>query len=439
MTASLLSGPAQGIFDDAVSDNNTAREETLFSLGGFTRASAWFGGDDYDYASLFGEFALQGRISGNSLAMYGDIRVSEGTWFGERETRVRVREAYAGLRWDRADLFVGQQVVAWGRTDGFNPVDNISPRDYFLLSSDPDDQLEGNFMLRSRLRPVPGTELEIIAIPFYKPSVYRYDLFDMDDGVVFADAATPEASFSNGSLAARLTAELPSAGFSFSYFSGYAPFYGFNLDGFSFLPEPEITYRPEMYRKRAPGFDMSVVAGSNIFRLETAYNITTAYQENIHIPNPELYYVAAAERSIGGINTIFQYIGKYVSDFTPLEEPAPPDMQNPLDLLRWASESVIHGTELYNRRIFLQQEEFNHALFLALSRSFYYEELRVELSGYYNITSEEYFIRPEIRWSARDGMLVNAGAHIMKGPEESIFNMAGKVLGGFFAGIRMSF
>ena len=30
MTASLLSGLAQGIFDDAVSDNNTDREDALF-------------------------------------------------------------------------------------------------------------------------------------------------------------------------------------------------------------------------------------------------------------------------------------------------------------------------------------------------------------------------------------------------------------------------
>ncbi|TVR69170.1 MAG: hypothetical protein EA408_12940, partial [Marinilabiliales bacterium] len=136
---------------------------------------------------------------------------------------------------------------------------------------------------------------------------------------------------------------------------------------------------------------------------------------------------------------IFQYIGKYIADYSAIDRPPLPDMQDPADLLRWASESVIYESELYNRRIFLQQEEFNHAMFLSLSRSFFYEELRVEFSSYYNFTSEEYLIRPELKWSARDGMLISAGAQIMRGPDESIYNMAGKVLGGFFAGIRMSF
>ena len=440
MPGSLLCATAQGIFEEALESNDTvAAHNGIFSLGGYSRASAWFGGDTYDYASLFGEFALQGRISGNRVFLSSEVRFADGLSFGNRETRVQVREAYAGIRWDRADVFVGNQIVTWGRTDGFNPVDNISPRNYFLLSTDPDDQLEGNFMLRTRLRPAPHTELEVIAIPYYKPSVYRYDLFEMDESVSFTRALLPEESFRNGTVAMRLTTELPTVGFSFSYFSGYDPFYGFDIDSYSFLPEPEIVYRPDFFRKHSPGFDMSLLAGAMIIRLEATYNITSGYSENIYIPNPELYLVAAAERSISGVNAVFQYIGKHISDYTPIDPPAPPDMQDPADLLRWASQSVIYESELYNRRIFLQQEELNHALFLALSRSFLYEEIRAEISAYYNITSEEYLVRPELKWSARDGMLISAGAHIMKGPEESIFNMAGKVLGGFFAGIRMSF
>ncbi len=432
--------PGQGLFEEALNGGipENSYQET-FSLNGYGGGAAYFGGEDFDYGSLFGEFVLQGRISGGGAFLFGDVRFRDGLFFGERDTRVQLKEAYAGIRWRNADVFLGNQIVRWGRTDGFNPTDNINPHDYFLLTADPDDQLIGNFMLRTRIRPFTNTELEVIAIPFYKPSVYKYELFDMGGGVRFTDNILPGADFSNGSFAARLNIELPSLGFALSYFRGYDPFYGFGLESAGFLPEIDFVYRPEVYRKDALGFDMSMSAGSWIVRLEAAYNITSDYRYNMHIPNPDLYYVGALERSIAGVNTIFQYIGKYVADFNPLEQPALPDPDDPMDRYRYALETVAYESTLYNRRIFQQQEDFNHALFVSLSRLFMYEEVRVEFSAYYNITSEEYFIRPELTWNARDGLQISAGAYFMNGPDDSIYHMAGSVLGGFFTGIRMSF
>ena len=430
----------QGIFEEAVEGDDFADiTDKTFSYGGYSRASAWFGGENYDYASVFGEFAMQGRISGNNMFLWADVRFADGMFFGERESLVNLREAYAGIRWENVDVYLGNQIVRWGRTDGFNPVDNISPRNHFFLSTDPDDQLKGNFMLRTRIRPLPSTELEVVAIPYYEPSVYRYDLFEMDEGVTFNEGVLPEASFSNGSVGMRLTTELPSVGLSLTYFTGYDPFYGFDLESYTLFPEREINYRPRYYRKNSPGIDMSFTAGQAIFRLEAAYNITSGYSNQIYIPNPEIYYVGAIESSFWGINTILQYIGKYVLDYQFVDGPAPPDMQNPVDIYRWAVETVSHESEMYNRRIFQQQEEMNHAMFLSFSRSFLYEELRAEVTTYYNITSEEYLIRPEIKWNARDGMMISAGAQFMNGPDVSIYNMAGKVLGGFFTGISVSF
>ncbi|MFO7923027.1 MAG: hypothetical protein R6U58_04980 [Bacteroidales bacterium] len=431
---------AQGIFTDALSAADSADQSArTASLNGYARGAAYFGGDDYDYASLFGEFALQGRISGQTAFLYGDVRIRDGLFFGDRESHFELKEAYAGIRWNRADLFLGTQIVRWARTDGFNPVDNINPVDYFFLSPDPDDQLTGNFMLRTSVRPFRNTEVEIIAIPFYKPSVYKYDLFDMGEGVSFSEGVLPETGFINGTVAARVNVELSSAGFAFSYFRGYDPFYGFKLNDVAFLPDIDIEYRPEMYRKDALGFDMSLVADPWIMRIESSYNVTDDYHAQMHIPNPELYYVGALERSIGRVNTIFQYIGKYIIDFEQLKEPVLYDPDDPLDLYRYAFETVTYESTLYNRRIFRQQEKMNHAVFVSLSASFLYEELRTGFSASYNITSDEYFIRPEVKWNARDGMQISAGAHIMKGPDDSIYDMAGKVLGGFFTGIRMAF
>ncbi len=431
---------AQGIFEDALSDPESEDiTPEAFSLNGYARGSVYFVGDEFDYSGLFGEFALQGRLSGEGVFLYGDVRFRDGLFFDQRKSRVEVKEAYTGIRWDNADIFLGNQIIRWGRTDGFNPVDNINPRDYFFMTPDPDDQLIGNFMLRTRFRPFNNSELEIIAIPFYKPSVYRYEYFEMGEEADFAEGILPDAAFGNSSVAARFDVELPAIGFAFSYFRGYDPFYGFDIKSVSLIPEPEIIFMPDYYKKNAAGFDMAMAADPWIVRFESVYNITTDYRDNMHIPNPEIYYVGGLERRIGNVNAIFQYIGKYVMKFDPVEQPVLQDPLDPEDLYRYALETVSYEAAMYNRRIFLQQEEFNHALFVSLSRSFLYEEIRTEFSAYYNITSEEYFIRPELTWNARDGMQISAGAYFMKGPDDSIYDMAGRVLGGFFTGIRMAF
>lgn len=431
---------AQGLFEGATAEAGPEDQpEQLLSLSGYARGAAHLGGDDYDYGALFGEFSLRGRLAGEGAFLFADVRFRDGLFFNERQSLVEVREAYAGLRWNNADIFLGNQIVSWGRTDGFNPTDNINPRNYFFLSPEPDDQLIGNFMIRSRIRPVRNTELEVIAIPYYKPSVYRYELFDMGYGVRFAGTVLPEAGFRNGAVAARFNVELPSIGFSFSFFSGYDPFYGFSLEEADFLPEPDIEYRPRVYRKDAPGIDMALPVRSWIIRFESALNLTKDYADNMHIPNPDLYLVGGLERDIAGFNAIIQYLGRYVIDYEPLAVPVLTDINDPEALYRYAIEMVHYESALYNRRIFQQQEEFNHALFMNLSRSFFYEEIRTEFSAWYNFTSEEYFIRPGVDWYARDGLRISAGAFFMKGPEGSVYDMAGKVLGGLFLGLRMAF
>jgi hypothetical protein len=182
---------AQGIFEQA-QGQPTGRENTLFSLTGCARGRAWGASDQLDNSNLFGELALKGSIGTQGTFLKADVRLREGIFLGERKTIVEVKEAFAGYQGRMVDFYLGNQIVQWGRTDGFNPTNNLSPNNYFMLTTDPNDQRMGNFMIRSKLRPFSQTELEIVAIPVFKPSVYRYDLFDLGEGVRFDDANLPE-------------------------------------------------------------------------------------------------------------------------------------------------------------------------------------------------------------------------------------------------------
>ena len=60
---------------------------------------------------------------------------------------------------------------------------------------------------------------------------------------------------------------------------------------------------------------------------------------------------------------------------------------------------------------------------LTLNKSFAYDTWNVELTGYYNITSKEYMIRPKITWRATDALSLSVGASYMNGPEKSVFRL----------------
>ncbi len=350
---------------------------------------------------------------------------------------MELKEAYAGFSKNWFEINIGNQIVSWGRADGFNPTNNITPNNYFLLTYEPDDQKMSNFLIQTKFNLSPSFNFEIIAIPFYLPSIYKYELFNIQEGVNYLPIETPEVNLENGSLAGKFNVEHPFIGFSASYFTGFDPYYGFGIKDFTLSPL-QINYYPKPYHKQTFGFDFTLPVKSWILRCELAYNKTEDYKENMHIPNPDLYYVAGLEKSVFETTVILQYIGKYTFHFEELSKPTLGGF-TPEDFYQYGMEMIPYESTIYNRKIFNQQEETNHAAMLSLNRSFFYETLSSELSGYYNFTSEEYLVRGQIKWNIADNITANLGAHFMFGPDNSIYNMSGKVINGVFTGLEVNF
>ncbi len=434
---------AQGLFERSTDSTSAESIANQILLSGYIRGSAYGGGETFDYTSVFGEFCLQGKWSGNKTFLFSDIRFRSGLNLGDEYAAIQIKEAYAGYSSVKLDVFLGNQIVTWGRTDGFNPTNSVSPNDYFFLTANPDDQKLSSFMLRTRYRISDKIDADLIGIPYFVPSVYRYDLFNLGQYgalVNFASPAMPEKSFKNGSVAVRLNAELSKIGFSVSWFRGYDPFYGFNVLPIDWtISDISITNSATPYLKNTFGADFAIPAGAWIFRGEMAYNQTRGYDTAFYIPAPGLTYVAGIERTIGGITVILQYVGKIVTDFIGLQEPVMGDQTDPLAIIQYADAMVCYESAQFNRKLFNQQEESNHALSLSLTRSFAHDNWNAELTGYYNITSEEYLIRPKITWKATDALSLSAGGYYMNGPEASIFNYSKPILNGAFIELIANF
>lgn len=432
---------AQSLFEEAANTSEkTIKNVGGFQLEGFVRGSIFGGGKTYDLTTTFAELSLQGKFESGNAFLKSDVRFRKGVAFNENMPLIVLKELYAGYRGNKFDVLLGNQIITWGRAEGFNPTDNITPRDYFFLTADPDDQKKPDFLLRFKFRIIPEIELDVIGVPFFTASDYRYHLFDMGNQVRFADDILPARAIENGTVAARLNFNFPVAGWSVSYFRGYDPFHGFDVTSVDWSTGlPQITNASKAYLKTCLGADFEIPMGAVIVRGETAYNITDRPNDEMYIPLSDFSYVAGIEAGFSGFTFIGQYIGKYTPDFVDLIVPVLVDPSNPLAQMQYANATIDYENRLFNRRIFYQQKKSNHAVSLTMIKSLGYEAWEIETTGYYNLTSKEWMVRPKINWKINDALTASFGGNIMIGDNKTLFGYASDVMNGAFVQMKAGF
>lgn len=430
----VLYTPAQGLFDAASASSKQ------INLNGYARGSIWGLGEEYDYTTAFGEFCLQSSYSTPNVALFADVRFRSGIFFNEPATIFELKEAYASYRPGSFAFTLGQQIVNWGTTDGFNPTNNITPNNYFVLTANPDDQKIANFLLRSSWQISQKISWETIVIPVYKPSVYRYELFNLGKNSTFGKAQNPEVNFKNGTLATRLSFELKGISFSTSWFNGYDPFYGFGIDNIEWTAMgPNTNYSAAYYRKNIVGLDIEIPLKHLIFRSEIASNFVDKSKDQIHLPNNGVSAVGAIEIPKGNFLLLLQYIGSFTFNYAELIKPvAEHELPQPQQM-QYAEELIRYETAQFNRQIFHQQEEWNHAFSLTARQMLAYQTLELEATGYYNITSEEWMLRPNINWKANQSIRLTVGAQLMNGETGTVFHHASKIMNGVFVELKTVF
>jgi hypothetical protein len=436
----VFSLSAQQFF--ASDDNETLNESnnTPLKLNGYVRGSVFGNGIVHDFSYVFSEISLQNSLNYGKAHFKSDIRLRKGRFFDEEKLILQPKELFAGISSKKIDVLFGYQIVNWGRTDGFNPTNNISPIDYFFLSAEPDDQKESNLMLRLKYRFNLQTELELIGIPFYAASNYRFDLFDMEKNVQFTDTKLPERKLKNGTLAARMNFELPAAGWSLSFFDGFDPFHGYDLESVNWSNgQARLFNTPTPYRKTTLGAEAAVPTDNFIFRCEAAYNKTKNPENKMYIPETDLSLVVGVETQLEGTTVIGQYIGKIIPDFEAMSLPSFPNTPDPNAQMLYALQMMQYENRSMNRLIFQQQKKTNHAVSLSLIKSFGYDALEAELSAYYNFTSSDLMIRPKLVWKMGDDVSATFGGVYMNGKNKSLFTYTSDVLSGAFVQLKVSF
>jgi len=415
----------QGLFEEAEKSKD---QEKAYEMNGFLRSTLYLGKvperNLAETKSGYGEFSLKLKASKKSFgSAFAEVRFRKGYEFNDDVSELNIREAYVSTYFGPFDFRIGHQIVVWGRADGINPTDNITPKNMLVRSPDEDDRREANFLLRTFFNALP-VRIELIWVPVFRSSVVPTNLIPFPPGINLGDPDYPDAKLKNSAIAAKLNLELASFDCSLSYFNGFNPFSGVN----AILTGQEMTVFLKPYRIHVFGADFSTTLAGFGLRGEVAYRDPDESYSFSYIPNPEFHFVMGFDKEFSGnLSVIMQYIGRHVLDFSPLAPPPIPSLIPAYEL------------ELKNRIITSQQYEVSHSLSCRLGWNLLHETMNLEIVGLANLTTEEFLIRSKMAYDITDALTFTLGGELYAGPEDTLFDFIQDHLSSLFAELRISF
>jgi hypothetical protein len=428
MTASVS---GQELFEGATDKE----KDRPFDLNGYVRGTLYMGKDldnnEAEIKSGYGELSF--KVATRKLSFgdaFAEIRFRKGNEYDADVSEVNVREAYVNLYAGRFDFRVGHQVVVWGRADGVNPTNNITPQNLLIRSPDEDDRREGNFLIRSYYNVHP-LRLEMVWIPYFKSSYIPTTLIPLPPGITRIDPDFPDNNLKNSAFALRLNLVLASIDGSVSYFNGHylTPGISGNIPE-TFTPTLSLDVYQKSYRAHVVGADFqTTVAGSFGLRGEVAYKSPHEdYQSLVYVPNPDLQYIVGMDKEFrGNFSLILQYIGRFVFSFEELISPV-----NPAQIPAYELAKI-------NRMISGQKNQLSHSFSVRAEQKLLYETMSIEFLGLFYLTTSEFFIKPVLRYDISDAIDFAFGGSFYSGPNDTLFGTVDTLLSAVFTELKISF
>jgi len=438
---------SQGLFESTLSgsDKNKANYELNGYIRGFGYWAESLNETGTENRSIYSESSLKLKATKTDWGKaFADIRFRTGNEYNENLSEIQIREAWVAIKRNKFGLKIGQQIETWGRADGFNPTNNITPQNYFMLSPEPDDFYMGNFMLKATYKPFEQMEARILWIPKHKASIYRFDLFGMPDYVSFVEGDYPSANLKNSTLAAKIGFTFSKFDGSISWFKGHDPMPALNYAEIPLTLDNgfHIKMQGKSFGQQTIGLDFSTSFSDFGIRGEAAWKQTDKELYSImgHTPKPELNWVLGIDYSVWQLNIIAQYIGKHIIKYSPIPEPIDMDPTGITeDMLPYVATFINLQMKFYNSIIFDQTKKYMHSASTVIRFSNTYETFSAELFGLYNFSTKEYMLRPQISYDFTDAFRLTAGAQYYHGEKWTRFDWIEKVFNGGYLQLKISF
>lgn len=431
---------AQSLFEEAIQ----AGKKNSFEINGYVRGT-FFGGKVPDTLkpqtkAAFAEAALKMNATKSSYGKaYAEVLFMSGYEADSGFSSFDIREAYGAVFFKPLDIYIGKQIIVWGRADAINPTNCITPQKLYSHTSHEDERRRGNFLVRSQFTYSPF-RFEVLWIPLYAANEIGMKN-DMLLRVIAPTASSPiiiqnrvrqfpNASMSNSSVASKLTFQTPSADGSVSYFNGYSLTPGIDITStLNSQGIPVITPIFKAYRIHMLGADFAATIGS-IMGIRGEYAFRTCFEDHqkyVYLPNPEFQYVLGIDKTMNNFSFILQYSGSYILDFGQLEEPS-----NPLLMQQYKLETI-------NRTINRQLDQFTHGLMFRPALHLFHETVLAEIATLYLFATKELMLGPKVEYQITDALSAAIGGSVYTGVKGSLFDSIEEQASAGFVELKASF
>jgi len=312
--------------------------------------------------------------------------------------------------------------LVWGRADGFNPTNVLTPQNRLARSSNIDDKRLSNWIFKSDYN-AGLFNLEFVWLPKYEPSIIPFDIIAKKRSINFLNFEKPEFKLKNSSVAVKLNLLASKIDGSISYFSGYNinPSLGGNLIN------NKPYFQPNIYKIKMIGSDFETTLGKNGLRGEFAYTVSEKNKNLKFTPNSEIQSIIGLDRTLGNIILNIQYLTKFVRDFKKLIPVTDP------------KKLFYYQLQKQNRIFSGQQNSFNQTIIFRLSNKLFHETLNLNFLSSYNLNTNEKSFNFIMDYSYSDSITVSLGLDNFSGPDETLYGQIGEIVNAGYLELKMSF
>lgn len=435
---------SQSLFDEISASSGNG-----YILGGFIRSGIYLNKPDKSpgIPVSFADLSINAETgNGTTYKAYADLRYRYASEYGEIINTPVLREAWAAWYTQLTELKAGKQIIKWSNMDFFRLQDVITPRNDLYRSFDPADKDLGNISLSININPVDNFSLQALIIPRFRPSVLYTEFMDIPAIIEIKEHPFKQ----NGTLSYGLRAELYLKNFSasISYFDGYNPLPGLSLDTLAIQAgnnNSMISLEEKLFKIRTLSGGIEFMLGNNIIRTEAVWSEPDEdYRQKEYVMLPEIKWAAGYEHSIGDLQILIEYSGKYLLDFEESSfDPVLPDESSFYELPPMPVEQIFEYTRLqiasFNRLYNYQLHEYSHFAGLRLAYEKALATLNPSFNLLFNITAEEYLLNPVLKINPADNLEIIIGAEIYNGIGDSLFDMINDRLNSIYTGVRIDF
>lgn len=434
---------SQTTYEESSVEQYNNQDDKIF--GGYIRSCGYFFGKEFPIANAFAETSISISKKTESFYIFSDTRFRTGIEFNEYFVIPELKEAFITYNSKKFDISAGNKIISWGKTDAISPLNIVTPQNYFFLTVNPDDMNISNFVLSTKLKMNKIIVPELILIPFYKQSIYKFELFTQENFAEYAnfiEPYRPEINLKNINYGIKTDINLKNPTLSLYFLNSYCINPVLSIKNFSFSWQtftPSLDIQAKTFRRQSFGIDGDFMLGSYIFRFDAVYHHTKNYRDSIHIPNPEIILALALDKRIKDWQFIVQMTGKYVFDFRIRSQPTMPWSINPQDWLNYAQKTAEYELLKFNNKIFKQEKSNSYSVMFIVAKPFLYETLETNFSFIYDFTTKEKLINSGLTYKINDYLMASLSWRYLSGPENSLYNYSSKILNGIAVELKANF